>query len=181
MATNIAKYQILPIFAPDIKSHTMKYLIRAIKYFFYFAIVTTAIVATLVLIGAVEGNIESIFEGGYNALWKMAIFFAAVAAVYPSLAFIRRDIPAKGDFRSRKDEIIGFMKERRYELENENDGRLSFRVKGIAGKLSKMYEDRIIITNEFGGIQIEGLRKDVIRIASGLDLCLNRLEEQQED
>ena len=155
----------------------MKYIVRAIKYFFYFAIITTAIVTILVLIGAVDKNIDSIFEGGYNALWKMAIFFAVVAAAYPSLAFIRRDIPVKGDFQSRKDEIISFMKERRYELEEENGNMLSFRIKGIAGKLSKMYEDRITITGEFGGIQIDGLRKDVIRIASGLDLRLNQPEE----
>ena len=63
----------------------MKYIVRSIKYFFYFALLTSAIVYALVLIGAVEGNIESIFRGGYDALWKMAAFFAAVAAVYPAL------------------------------------------------------------------------------------------------
>ena len=47
----------------------MKYTIRAIKYFFYFATITTAIVLALVLIGAVEGDINEIFEGGYKALW----------------------------------------------------------------------------------------------------------------
>ena len=47
----------------------MKYTIRAIKYFFYFAIITTAIILALILIGAVEGDIEQIFEGGYSALW----------------------------------------------------------------------------------------------------------------
>ena len=46
----------------------MKYLIRAVKYFFYFAFLTTAIVLALVLIGAVEGDIDTIFNGGYSAL-----------------------------------------------------------------------------------------------------------------
>ena len=40
----------------------MKYLIRSIKYFIYFSLMCTVIVSILVLIGAVEGDINSIFE-----------------------------------------------------------------------------------------------------------------------
>lgn len=159
----------------------MKYIIRAIKYFFYFALLTTALVTALVLIGAVESNIEAIFEGGYTALWKMAAFFGIVAAIYPSLAFISRDIPAKGEFSAQKQEIKEYMKDHRYELESETGSVLTFRVRGIAGKLAKMYEDRITITSTLGGIQIDGLRKDVIRLAAGLNARLNRPEASQED
>ena len=67
----------------------MKYLIRSVKYFFYFAFLTTVIILALVLIGAVEGDINSIFEGGYSALWKIAVFFVLVAAVYPKVGFIK--------------------------------------------------------------------------------------------
>lgn len=158
----------------------MKYLIRAIKYFFYFAIITSAIVAALVFIGAVENNIDAIFEGGYNALWKMAIFFGGVAAVYPSLAFIKRDVTIKGGYLASKDDIIAFMKDRRYEVESDTANALTFRVKGIAGKLSKMYEDRITITPTLEGIQMEGLRKDLIRLAAGLESRLERSQEQTE-
>ena len=155
----------------------MRYLIRAIKYFFYFAILTSALVFILVFIGAVEGNIEAIFEGGYKALWKMAAFFAVVASAYPSLAFIKREIPVKGEFASCKKEIIEFMKEHRYELESDTNDSMSFRIKGLTGKLAKMYEDRITITAVLGGIQIEGLRKDIIRLATGLDTLLSQQED----
>ena len=147
----------------------MKYLIRAVKYFFYFALLTATIIYALVLIGAVEGNINAIFEGGYEALWKIAAFFAAVAAVYPNLAFIRREIPATGNFSDLKDEITEYMQDRRYELESADNSTLCFRIKGTAGRLAKMYEDRITITSTLGGIRIEGLRKDVIRLSAGLE------------
>ena len=154
----------------------MKYLIRFVKYLIYFASLTTAIILALVFIGAVEGNIEAIFEEGYDSLWKMALFFVAVAAIYPSLAFIKRDIPASGEFAELKGEIIEFMKERRYELESNNGSILTFRIKGVAGKLAKMYEDRIIISATLGGIQMEGLRKDIIRLSTGL---ASRLGQQE--
>ena len=154
----------------------MKYLIRSVKYFIYFAVLTTALILALVFIGAVEGNIEAIFEGGYDSLWKIALFYVAVAAVYPNLAFIKRDIPAGGEFAEIKGEIIEFMKERRYELESDNESTLSFRIKGVAGKVAKMYEDRIIISATLGGIQMEGLRKDIIRLSTGL---ASRLGQQE--
>ena len=75
----------------------MKYLVRSVKYFFYFAIITSLIVTALGMIGAVEGDIDSIFRGGYSALWKIAIFFAIVAAVYPKVGFITREIPVDKD------------------------------------------------------------------------------------
>jgi len=151
----------------------MKYTIRAIKYFFYFAIITTAIVLALVLIGAVEGDINAIFEGGYSALWKIAIFFALVAAVYPKVGFISREIITDPDMDVNTDEVIGYFRDRNYVLESETDEMMTFRFKGVAGKLSKMYEDRLTLTRTPSGYVLEGLRKDVLRLAAGLEHRLN--------
>ena len=140
----------------------MKYLVRAIKYFFYFAFLSTAIILALVLIGAVEGNINSIFEGGYSALWKIALFYLAVAAVYPKLGFIRREISFVSEEVNRED-MVEFFRERRYVLESETEDTMTFRYRDVAGRLSKMYEDRVTVT------RFEGLRKDVIRLATSFE------------
>ena len=147
----------------------MKYIIRAVKYFIYFSLLTTVIVTTLVLIGAVEGNIDSIFNGGTDALWKIAVFFAAVSALYPKLGFITRDVPVDKDLSEIRDEVVTFFTDRRYELESETPEQMSFRIRGVGGKLSKMFEDRIILTRRSGGYDMEGLRKDVLRLASGFE------------
>ena len=68
------------------------------------------------------------------------------------------------------------MRGRGYVVENESDDSISFRMKGIAGRLAKLYEDRIVISSGCGAILVDGLRKDVIRIASGLEA---RLEAQE--
>ena len=117
-----------------------RYVIRAVKYFFYFSIVCSLIVGALVLTGAVQGNIDTMFRGGWNAVWKIALMFAAVAAVYPKVGFIERETIT------------------------------TLRRKGFAGKLSRMWEDRLTITHSEGGpIMIEGPRKDVIRYISSLE------------
>ena len=147
----------------------MKYLVRAIKYFFYFAILTSAIIAALVLIGAVENDINAIFEGGYTALWKIAVFFAAVAAVYPKVGFINRKVEVNRNWQEIREEAITFFKERRYEVESESADRITFRIKGIQGRLVKMNEDRITLRRSFDGYEMEGLRKDVLRLATGFE------------
>ena len=147
----------------------MKYTIRAIKYFFYFAFFATAIILALVFIGIVEADINAIFEHGYDDLWKIAVFFGVVAAVYPNLAFINRQVAVDGERNTVKEDIKRFMLERHYDLESEDAEGMTFRIHGLAGKLSKMYEDRITIRWNSDGFTMEGLRKDILRLATGLE------------
>lgn len=150
----------------------MKYLIRSVKYFFYFALLTTAIVFVLIFIGAVNGDINDIFEGGYKALWKMGLFFAVVAAVYPKLGFVVRDVTTDREW----DEVCGiakdYFKSRRYQLESETADTLTFRRKSVTERVSRMYEDRITLGKTGTGFRMEGLRKDVLLAASGLEHAL---------
>lgn len=154
----------------------MKYLIRSIKYFIYFSLMCTIIVSVLVLIGAVEGNIESIFEEGYTSIGKIAIFFAVVAAVYPKVGFINRGISSDKEWSEVRNDVIEYMKERQWDLESETDGVATFRVRGVALRLSKMYEDRITLKKSAEGYQMEGHRKDVMRLATGLEHRLDSRE-----
>ena len=148
--------------------YAMKYLIRSIKYFFYFALLTMLVLYILIFLGMADSNIENNFEGGYNAFWKMGLFFAAVAAVYPKLAFINRKLyidPAV-DIQA---ETVRYFKDRRYILESQTDDTMTFRVDTMGTRLVKMYEDRITITRTADGYYMEGHRKDVLRLASSLE------------
>ena len=152
----------------------MKYIIRSVKYFFYFAFLTTAIVYVLIFIGAVNGDINDIFEGGYNALWKMGLFFAAVAAVYPKLGFVVRDVEAGQEWNEIKGTAKEYFKSRRYQLESESADSLTFIRRSTAERISRMYEDRITLSKTESGFRMEGLRKDVLLAASGLEHTLIR-------
>ena len=156
----------------------MKYFIRAVKYFFYFAFLTTVIVLALVATGLASGDINELFEGGYNALWKMAIFFAVVGAVYPKLGFISRKMYVSKDKDQIRAEVVEYMSERMYGFESETDDSITFRYRGALGRLTRMYEDRIVLTRTEDGYTMEGLRKDVMRLATGLEYRLNPHAEE---
>lgn len=156
----------------------MKYLVRAVKYFIYFSVMCTAIVTILVFIGAVEGDINSIFEEGTRSIGKIAMFFALVAAVYPKVGFICRYMPIRGSWNEIGPQVIGYMKDRRYTLESESGEKVTFRFNSTTGRISKMLEDRITLTATAEGWQMEGLRKDVLRLASGLENILTPHEAE---
>ena len=157
----------------------MKYFIRSVKYFFYFAFLTTAIVLALVLIGAVEGDINSIFEGGYSALWKIAIFFALIAAVYPKFGFVCRELDTTGSWDDVRNAAVTYFSEKPFKLESETDDTVSFRRRDIIARISKMGEDRITVRKTEDGFAMEGLRKDVITFATGLEYRLPPHNEDQ--
>ena len=151
----------------------MKYLIRSIKYFFYFSIICALMIVVLVLIGAVEGNVDAIFDEGYRSIVKIAVFFLLVAAVYPKLGFITREIQTDKNWNDARYTIVNYMAEHHYEIEIETPEVVTFRIKGTVGKLTKMYEDRITLTRTTDGWNLEGLRKDAFRLASGIENRLN--------
>ena len=155
----------------------MKYLIRSVKYFFYFAFLTTAIVFVLIFIGAVNGDINDIFEGGYNALWKMGLFFAVVAAAYPKLGFVVRDVAVDRDWSEVTGIAKDYFKNRRYQLESENTDTLTFIRRSTAERLSRMYEDRITLSKTDTGFRMEGLRKDILRFSRGIEYICRTDEE----
>ena len=157
----------------------MKYFIRSVKYFFYFAFLTTAIILALVLIGAVEGDINAIFEDGYNTLWKIAIFFAVVAALYPKFGFICRKLDTTGDWETVKEKAAAYFREKPYKIESQTDDEISFRRRDLAGRITKMCEDRITLSRTADGYTLEGLRKDIFLYATGLEYNLPPHNEEQ--
>lgn len=146
----------------------MKYFIRSVKYFLYFTAIFILIITVLVLTGAAEGDISTMFRGGYSALWKIAIFFAVIAAIYPSVGFMTRTAATTGSWEENKDKVMTFMTNREYVLETSGVGTMTFRKTGVS-RFTRMHEDRITLTAKIGGIEVEGLRKDVMRIVTGLE------------
>lgn len=148
----------------------MKYLIRSVKYFIYLVVIISLILAILVLIGAAEADISTMFRNGYNALWQIAILFAVIAAIYPKFGFITRDAIMTGTLVENTDRVRNYMASREYVLESENGNVLTYRHSGFVSRLTRMFEDRITITLlEGGGATVEGLRKDAFRIAAGIE------------
>lgn len=156
----------------------LKYIIRAVKYFFYFSLLLVIILTILSLAHVIDGNVETMFRDGYNSLWQIALMFAAVSAVYPVFGFVRKDTVIPGEYAEIRDGVIKFMESRGYRLEKEEGENLTFRNRSVINRISRMCEDRITFTRTLGGFSVEGLRKDTIRLIYGLENAFRNTDDQ---
>lgn len=151
----------------------MKYFIRSVKYFIYFAVIFVLIISLLLITGIAEGDLPSLFKNGYDSLYQIAACLLVISAVYPMFGYMKKEIDVAGGIGQNKDNICRMMDNYGYRLEKEDgDGKISFRHKKLLNSLFRMMEDRITIEQTPSGLRLEGLRKDVVRIATGLEYRL---------
>lgn len=159
----------------------MRYAIRAVKYFIYITLVFAVVIWVLAslsagkLVTTPEGVVASLVHG-WNSVFLILGVFAAFSCLYPMLGYIKRPLSVGGSVAELKDSIDAFMAERGYEFEKENQESLCYRIKGGMSRLTRTYEDRVTITQTAGGLQMEGLRKDVVRLSLGLEARLGSQE-----
>ena len=147
----------------------MKYAIRAVKYFFYIVIIVAIMFGILMAVGYLDTDINSLFKNGYNSLWQIAIVFALLSAIYPSFGFMKKDVIVPGEYNEIRPIVIKAMEERGYSLESEEGENLTFRRKGGLSRVTRMLEDRITLTRDITGFQMEGIRKDVVRLVYAIE------------
>ena len=66
-----------------IKIQTMKYIVRAVKYFIYICVLVSIILLVMVLAHFVSSDINVMFKEGWKSVAKIALVFAGIAAIYP--------------------------------------------------------------------------------------------------
>ncbi len=147
----------------------MKYLIRALKYFVYFVLLLAIILAALILLGLAEADPATLFRNGYDSYWQIALMFAVLAGVYPLFGFMKKDVLTPGEYAEIRPDVLSVMESKGYELEKEEGENLSFRLRSRAARVSRMWEDRITLSRTFSGFTLEGLRRDIVRIAYTLE------------
>lgn len=101
-------------------------------------------------------------------MWKIALVFAVTAAFYPKFGFVKQELATEDGTRPDRTLIREYMLSREYIPEKDEAGLMTFRCRNTSGRLSRMFEDRITFTLGESGMQVEGLRKDVVRIVSGI-------------
>ena len=147
----------------------MKYVIRALKYFVYISVIVTIILAVLVAFRLVSPDINVMFRNGWGSVLQIAIMFLAVSAIYPKFGYTKRGVRIPGAYSEIRDGVVSFMEERGYCLEKEEGEDMTFRLRNKFYRATRTWEDRVTLTRELAGFYMEGITKDVNRLASALE------------
>ena len=147
----------------------MKYIVRSLKYFCYLMVLLALIIGILVGTGFVEADLSKMFINGYDSLWQIALIMLFFALIYPRFGFSRRKVRLYGSPEQLRPDIMRVMENLGYRLEGGQDGSYTFLRRSGLSRALKMWEDRISISPSAGGLEIEGLTRDLPRIVSALE------------
>ncbi len=150
----------------------MKYLIRSVKYFLYLVVFFSILVSIMFYTSTrPEGvTIFDMFKG--NEL-KLALFFIAFAGVYPLIGYSKRAMHVS-NIKENKAAIIELFTNAKYYVESDSNNVIVFRLKSPIIRLLRTYEDAVIVDYSENPASIEGLRKDVLRFARGIEHICQR-------
>jgi len=155
----------------------MKYLIRAVKYFFYICILLTVVLLILMGTGFVETDIDELFKNGYKSLLQIAGMFAVVSAFYPLFGYSKQNAIVPGEYSEIRQTAVSFMEGRGYVLEKEEGENLYFRQRSLAKRFFRTWEDRVSFERSVSGWTLEGFRRDVVSLVFGLENAARKEEE----
>jgi hypothetical protein len=158
----------------------MKYLVRAVKYFVSICLLATIILLVLVMMHAVSSDINVMFQQGWVSVGKIALMFAAVSAIYPLVGYKKQMAHVLGDLSDLRGSVVKCMEERGYKLESEDGDKMTFRSRSVLHRIFRLGEDRITIRKELGGFEVEGLSRDIVRVAYALEYKLRDPDAPQE-
>ncbi len=161
----------------------MKYLIRSVKTFFSFAlylVVLTALMLTfsdngLTLQEAYLDPEVGLFRD--NNLIKMLAFLILVASVYPMFSFVKKDTFVSGGYAENAAEIHQVFEKQGYIKVSEDNEKVYYRKSSGLVRLMRYFEDEVSITKLESPLVIDGMRKDVYRLASSISYICREKEE----
>ncbi|MCR5744867.1 MAG: hypothetical protein K6G41_03555 [Bacteroidales bacterium] len=159
----------------------MRYLIRSLKYLVYFAVIFFLIVGIVYLFSAQKMaglSFVDLFKEG--SLPKIALFFVVVAALYPKLSFYKKELYLDGDFTKYATMVDEVMKGFDYVVETQEPGKVTYIKKSAYARLTRMYEDRVTFETADNPVEVEGYRKDLLRILSALNYRIRHENSENE-
>lgn len=153
----------------------MKYLVRAIKYFFKLLVILALILLAMIAFKFVEADITKMFVHGADSLWQIALLMAIFAAVYPRFGYVTRSIPVPGSPEETLPVLKRAMDARGYVLQKQDGESMVYVKRSKLDRILKMYEDTITVTPAITGYELEGAGKDVARAAAAIENAFNQI------
>lgn len=159
----------------------VRYIIRSLKYLLFISVFYVALVWLMSLTSPSSGvDTWTLLEAQLRSergMW-LVIVFIALAIFYPRFGFMTRRVEGVAVERDRV-RIDNAMRVYGFEFVAMEGDVLVYRAKGMFKRLTFMFEDRVEVREKDGGVEIEGIRRAVARIAYQLGAYIenSRFEE----
>jgi len=145
-----------------------KYLLRVVKYIVFYAVLIF-LMLVVVYFTSDNQNIsfwELIRPGQQTNLIILVVVFSVI---YPFIGFTKQKIYTNTPFAQDKEAIVRIFTESGFIQALDNDGKLVFKAKRISMRIFRVFEDKITLDYRDNPLVMEGMRRDVQRIARHME------------
>lgn len=144
----------------------MKYIIRSLKYLLVLCVLYVALM-WLSSISTYGGAVDTMTLlraqlASDRGVW-LVVAFVALALFYPKFGYVRRVIEG-ADMDADRVRIDNAMQLYGFKFAEVRDGGLVYRAEGVVRRIILLFEDEIIVRRVEGGIEVEGKRRQAVRI-----------------
>lgn len=144
----------------------MKYAVRSLKYLLFICVLYVALM-WLSSVSTYGGAVDTMTLlraqlASDRGVW-LVVAFVALALFYPKFGYVRRVIEG-ADMDADRVRIDNAMQLYGFKFAEVRDGGLVYRAEGVVRRIILLFEDEIIVRRVEGGIEVEGKRRQAVRI-----------------
>ena len=149
----------------DNKFLIMRYLIRAVKYFFAFCVLYVGVVWLSILTQkgmdiSVWDSISATMATERGRMLALAV--VALSAAYPFFGFVKRSV--KWNMATDADRLVEIFAAAGFALKEQGEGKMVFKANNILDRLVMLFEDEIVVEQQGEQITLEGIRRGVAKV-----------------
>ena len=143
----------------------MRYLIRAVKYFFAFCVLYVGVVWLSILTQkgmdiSVWDSISATMATERGRMLALAV--VALSAAYPFFGFVKRSV--KWDMATDADRLVEIFAAAGFALKLKDEGKMIFKANNILDRLVMLFEDEIVVEQQGEQITLDGIRRGVAKV-----------------
>ena len=143
----------------------MRYLIRAVKYFFAFCVLYVGVVWLSILTQkgmdiSVWDSISATMATERGRMLALAV--VALSAAYPFFGFVKRSV--KWDMATEADRLVEIFAAAGFALKEQGEGKMIFKANNILDRLVMLFEDEIVVEQQGEQITLDGIRRGVAKV-----------------
>ena len=149
----------------DNKFLIMRYLIRAVKYFFAFCVLYVGVVWLSILTQkgmdiSVWDSISATMATERGRMLALAV--VALSAAYPFFGFVKRSV--KWNMATDADRLVEIFAAAGFALKEQGEGKMVFKANNILDRLVMLFEDEIVVEQQGEQITLDGIRRGVAKV-----------------
>jgi hypothetical protein len=143
----------------------MRYLIRAVKYFFAFCVLYVGVVWLSILTQkgmdiSVWDSISATMATERGRMLALAV--VALSAAYPFFGFVKRSV--KWNMATDADRLVEIFAAAGFALKEQGEGKMIFKANNILDRLVMLFEDEIVVEQQGEQITLDGIRRGVAKV-----------------